>query len=191
MIIGFDFDRVFINYPPFVPDVLIDILYKGTSYFRKRNGKTELTYRFPGTIEQQLRIFSHAPLFRHPIEKNIEALKQIRKKGKCKTYLVSSRFGFLKKRTETLFAKENLSQYFDGVYFNYNNLQPHQFKEQTIRRLKIDTYIDDDLDLAQYLSQRLPSLRIFWVHGGKRGIREVPKGIIPIKDLSEFIGKYM
>lgn len=191
MIIGFDFDRVFINYPPFVPGSLIDLLYKGRSFFRKMNGKSNLSYRFPGPIEQQLRIFSHSPFFRHPIEKNITALQHILEKEKCKTYLVSSRFGFLKGRTEALFAKENLSQYFTGVYFNYNNLQPHKFKEQTIRRLKIDTYIDDDLDLAIYLSQRLPSLKIFWIHGGKRGNREVPEKVIPIADLSEFIRKYM
>lgn len=191
MIIGFDFDRVFVNYPPFVPDFLIDILYKGGSYFRKINGKNNLSYRFPGKIEQQLRIFSHAPVLRHPIEKNIRALKKINKRDKCKTYLVSSRFGFLRERTENLFAKENLSQYFNGVYFNYNNLQPHKFKEQTIRRLKIDTYIDDDLDLAIYLSKRLPSLRIFWIHGGKKISRDIPHGITPIVDLAEFIDKYI
>ncbi len=191
MVIGFDFDKVFINYPPFVPGFLIELLYRGNSYFRKQNDKEELTYRFPGTIEQKLRILSHAPIFRHPIDKNIKALKRICRQKNCKTYLVSSRFGFLKKRTEELLAKEKLDQYFTNAYFNYNNLQPHKFKEQTIRKLKIDTYIDDDLDLAIYLSKKIPSLRLFWIHNGKIPKREVPQGIIPIKDLSDFINNYL
>jgi len=191
MIIGFDFDRVFINYPPFVPGFLIDFLYKGKSYLRRKNGKTELTYRFPGMMEQQLRIFSHAPVFRHPIEKNVKALKEICKQKNCKTYLVSSRFGFLKQRTETLLVKEKLTQYFTGVHFNYDNKQPHKFKEETIKKLKIDTYIDDDLDLATYLLKRMPTLRLFWIHNGRAVKRDIPNGITPISDLSEFIEKYL
>lgn len=191
MIIGFDFDKVFINYPPFVPGSLIDFLYKGRSHFRRKNGKDKLTYRFPGFIEQKLRTFSHAPVFRHPITKNIDALKKIVKKKKYKTYLVSSRFGFLRKRTEDLLEEKRLSQYFTGVHFNYNNMQPHEFKEQTIRKLKIDTYIDDDLELATYLSEKIPHLKVFWINGGKHKKNKVPKKIIAISDIDEFLEKYL
>lgn len=191
MKIGFDFDRVFISYPPLIPNFLIDVFYKGSSYFKKENKKSELSYRFPGKMEQQIRVLSHAPFLRQPIEKNVAALKKICKQKNCNTYLVSSRFGFLKKRTDNLLAKEKLLQYFDGVYFNYENLQPHKFKEEVIKRLHIDTYIDDDLDLAIYLSEHIPSLKVFWLCSKKQINQKAPKAITVISDLDEFIEKYM
>ena len=89
--IGFDFDKVFVDYPPFVPTTIIDLLYK------KKNG--HLTYRYPGSFEKQIRILSHHHLLRSPIKINIKALAQIAKNEDVETYVISSRFSFLKKRT--------------------------------------------------------------------------------------------
>jgi hypothetical protein len=177
MVIGFDFDKVFIDFPPFIPYSFIDYLYKGSP--------NTLHYRFPGKLEQKIRIFSHYPPFRHPLRNNINALKNIVNEKKYTTYLVSSRFGFLKKRTEAILNKYKLNQYFDGIFFNYEDRQPHVFKEETIRRLKIDTYIDDDIDLALYLAKKIPSLRIFWVRDGREKVGPLPANIIAIKDLSD------
>lgn len=187
MVIGFDFDKVFIDYPPLVPYSFVDFLYKGTSVFKKGSEKSaSLHYRFPGSIEQRIRIFTHFPLFRKPIKRNINALKIIASPHTTKTYLVSSRFGFLRKRTEVLLDKYKLRKYFDGIYFNYKNQQPHLFKEQTIRSLKIDTYIDDDLDLSLYLSKKIPSLTIYWIRNTKDKRIELPENVIPIQDLHDF-----
>lgn len=186
MIIGFDFDKVFINYPPFVPYFLIDFLYKGTSVFRKNvSEKSMLHYRIPGKLEQRVRVISHHPSLRAPIKTNLEALKEISASKRTKTYLVSSRFSFLRKRTDAILKKYSLNTLFDGIYFNYNNEQPHEFKEKTIKKLRIDTYIDDDVQLALYLSKRIPSLRIFWVSDGRSKIEKMPKNIITIRSLSE------
>ena len=96
MVIGFDFDKVFINYPPFLPYNFVEFLYKGSTIFRKNRAKNvNLHYRFPGILEQKLRALSHYPFFRKPIKENIEALKKISTQKKGKTYLVSSRFSFL------------------------------------------------------------------------------------------------
>lgn len=191
MVIGFDFDKVFINYPPFIPYFLIDFLYKGFSVFKKNpSKKSSLHYRFPGYFEQQIRILSHYPLLRNPIRENVEVLKEISKRGKIKTYLVSSRFSFLKKRTEHILKKYDLNKYFDGVYFNFDNKQPHIFKEETIKKLKIDTYIDDDLQLSLYLSKNVPGLKIFWVKDGRAVDLVLPKNVIPIKDLVD-LKKYL
>lgn len=186
MIIGFDFDKVFINYPPFIPYFLIDFLYKGESVFKKNpSKKSSLHYRIPGRVEQKIRILSHHPIFRTPIKENVDALKEISGKDKVTTYLVSSRFSFLKKRTDGILKKYSLDKYFDGVHFNYDNKQPHIFKEETIKKLKIDTYIDDDLQLSLFLSKSLPHLKIFWVKNGNAADVELPKNVIPIKNLKE------
>lgn len=186
MIIGFDFDKVFIDYPPFIPYSIIDYLYKGSLVLRKNGTKNViLHYRFPGSFEQKVRILSHYPIFRRPLKNNISALKKITESKEDKTYLVSSRFGFLKKRTDVILQKYNLNKYFDGIYFNYSNMQPHIFKEKTIRNLKIEIYIDDDIDLALYLAKKIPNLRIFWVRDGRERIGPLPTNVIPIKNLYE------
>lgn len=188
---GFDFDKVFIDYPPFIPYVLIDFLYKGSAVFKnKSEKKIALHYRFPGVIEQKVRILSHFPIFRQPIQKNIETLKTISSNKKNKTYLVSSRYGFLRERTDILINKYKLKKYFKEIHFNYENQQPHIFKEATIRSLKIDTYIDDDLDLSLYLSKKLPKLKIFWICIGQGLNTKLPKNIIAINDLGE-LKKYL
>lgn len=191
MIIGFDFDKVFIDYPPFIPYSIVDFLYKGSSVFIKnKTGGIALHYRFPGFFEQKIRILSHYSLFRPAIQKNIDVLRKISSKKSGKTYLVSSRFSFLKKRTDAILQKYNLNSYFDGIYFNYENQQPHLFKEETIRKLKIDTYIDDDLDLSLYLSKKFPKLKIYWVTDGRNKEVELPENISAIKNLEE-LKKYL
>src|SRR3989344_7477005 len=89
--IGIDFDRIFVNYPPFVPGPIIERFYK------KRNHK--LSYRIPGKAEQKLRILLHTPLLRQPIKNNIDELEKIHNEEDCDTYLISSRFSFLKGKT--------------------------------------------------------------------------------------------
>ena len=54
MNIGFDFDKVFIDYPPFLPGKLFDKLYK-----KKDNGT--LLFRIPEYPEQILRKALHLP----------------------------------------------------------------------------------------------------------------------------------
>lgn len=191
MTIGFDFDKVFIDYPPFIPYVLVDYLYKGSLVFRKNRTKNVvLHYRFPGPFEQKVRILSHYPLFRHVIKKNIESLKRISANKSYKTYLVSSRFGFLKARTTTILKQNKLENYFDGIYFNFENKQPHLFKEETIKKLKIDAYIDDDLDLALYLSKKIPHLKIYWLKDGRKREGPLPTNITAISTLKE-LEKYI
>jgi len=189
MIIGFDFDKVFIDYPPLLPYGLIDFLYKGTVVFKKGKAKNDkLHYRFPGVVEQKIRIISHYSIFRNPIKENIGVLRKISGRGGNKTYLVSSRFSFLKTKTEEILKKYDLNKYFDGIYFNFEDKQPHLFKEQTIKNLKIDTYIDDDLDLSLYLAQKMPNLTIYWVRDGRKKEGNLPKNVIAIKDLKELYG---
>lgn len=190
MNIGFDFDKVLINYPPFIPYKLIDFLYKGRFVFEKDVKEKDLKYRFPGILEQKIRVISHYPMLRRPISKNIDVLKQISKNKKNNTYLISSRYKFLEKRTSLLVKKAQLYKYFNDIYFNYNNIQPHIFKENTIRKLKIDIYIDDDLDLALYLAKRNPKLTLYWIKDREINAK-LPKNITPIKDLSELQNKYL
>jgi hypothetical protein len=178
--IGFDFDKVFVHYPPLIPDSLIDWLYK-------KKSKT-LKYRMPGTIEQKIRILSHSPLFRHPITKNISALKELSKK-KYPLFLISGRLGFLDKKTTQWMKKYKLEKYFNETHFNFENDQSHHFKNRLIQSLNITHYIDDDLDLLLYLAKHNPSVSFYWLATSRISKRYIPfeniQKIQAISDISD------
>ena len=101
MRIGFDLDKIFVDYPPIIPDKIVDRLYK-----KKTDGK--LLYRIPSKPEQIIRRLSHLSFLRPPITENISYLKRIPKK-EHKLYLISSRYDFLKQPTEKLMKKHNFN----------------------------------------------------------------------------------
>jgi hypothetical protein len=153
MKIGFDLDKVFINHPPFLPSGFIDFLYKGHT-------SSVQHYRIPASWwEILLRKTSHMKIMRPPIKRNIEAVKQLHADGKHELYLISSRFGFLEKQTLEILKDYGLKDLFISIHLNINNLQPHEFKEKVIRETKLDLFVDDDLDLLQYVSQKIPMLK--------------------------------
>lgn len=181
MKIGFDLDKVFVDYPPFVPDRLIDKLYK-----KKANGI--LLYRIPTRPEQFVRQLSHYPLLRPPIQKNVAFLKSISKKNN-QLYLISSRFGFLEKQTKRLVERLGLSDVFDGMYFNFENKQPHLFKNDILKKLQLDMYVDDDYHLLKYVAKDNKKTKFFWLTPQQHNL-VLPKSMTPITELSAIMPSY-
>lgn len=175
MNIGFDLDKVFIDFPPFIPAVVIDKLYK-----KKSNGI--LLYRIPKKPEQVIRTLSHHPLLRPPIKDNLAFLKQIARKND-KIYLISSRFSFLKQRTNHIIQQHNFDDLFDGMYFNFEDKQPHEFKNDIVRKLQIDILVDDDLPLLRYIEKHNPKIKLFWLN--KNTQAKISKQIYAITNLSQ------
>lgn len=178
MNIGFDLDNIFISTPPFIPKKIIDRLYK-----KKDNGV--LLYRIPTTPEQIFRHTTHIPLFRPAIKSNLQFLKTIDKESN-KLYLISSRFKFLEKRTEKLVKKFGLHEIFDEMFFNYENLQPHIFKENVIGKLNLDAFIDDDLSLIKHVATNNSKTRFFWLNSDKMN-RALSDNIFAITKLEEIL----
>lgn len=176
--IGFDFDKVLVNYPPLIPDQLINWIYK-------KRSKT-LKYRFPGTFEQKIRIVSHYPFFRHPVTENINTVK-ILHKNNIPVFLISGRFGFLKHRTDVWLKKHALHKYFKEIHFNFNNEQPHIFKDRIIKSLGITHFVDDDLDLLLYLAKHNPTVSFYWFNPSKITKRYVPfENIHTVSKVTDF-----
>ena len=178
MNIGFDLDKIFINTPPVVPIEIIEWLYK-----EKTNH--ELKYRIPSRPEQILRIFSHYPPFRQPIAENMNFLKKLASANKDKYYLISSRFGFLKTRTDNLIKKYHFDKIFNAMYFNYDNKQPHEFKNEIIKKLDLDMFVDDDLQLLEYLTDKNPKTKFFWLN--EKVNKSLKKNLFAIKHLYEML----
>jgi len=152
--IAFDLDGVIIDKPPFVPKKLLEWLFKGGD-----GGK--LFYRFPQSkLEQKIRKFSHFYLFRPPIGINIEFIKKLAAKGEYELYIVSGRYSFLAKETESWLKKKGINKLFKKVFLNLDDEQPHLFKEKKLREIEPDIFIDDDDLIADYLAEKLPKTRI-------------------------------
>lgn len=177
MKIGFDFDKIFIDYPPFLPARLFDKFYK-----KRDNGI--LLYRIPGKGEQFLRKLLHLPFMRPLIKENFSVLKKITKK-KNKLYLISSRYKFLEPETNKLIKKYQLDKIFDKMYFNYHNEQPHKFKDRVLQELQLDQYFDDDLSLITHVMKKNNKTKFFWVnHTGQTKAHN--KKITEIQKLKDF-----
>ena len=155
MKIGFDLDKVFINTPPLVPNAVINKFYK-----KRDNGI--LLYRIPSRPEQLFRKAIHMPILRQPMKDNLAFLKELSKDKKHQLYLISSRFNFLKSETTSLVKKYQLDNIFDKIYFNYDNKQPHEFKNEILQKLNLDIFVDDDLSLVKYVAKDNPRTKFFW-----------------------------
>lgn len=178
MNIGFDLDKVLIDYPPLMPPGLIDKLYK-----KRDNGV--LIYRIPKLPEQIIRKASHAPILRRAIKENLNFLKNISKEEN-KLYLISSRFKFLEKRTEKLIKQYGLDKIFDEMYFNFENEQPHIFKERIIKKLNLDIYVDDDLSLIRHVSVGSLKTKFFWLNQDQEN-KPLTENIFAISNLSKIL----
>lgn len=178
MRIGFDLDKVFIDSPPFIPSRWIEKAYK-----KRDNGI--LLYRIPSYPEQLFRKSLHHPAFRQPIKKNLEILKTLSKEHN-QLYLISSRYKFLEEITNQLIKKHGLDTLFDGLYFNYGNEQPHHFKNDVLKNLKLDVYVDDDLSLLKHIAKDNKKTKFYWLNRGREN-QHIPQNIIGINTLGEIL----
>ncbi len=177
MNIGFDFDKVFIDYPPIIPDYFFDKFYK-----KKSNGT--LLYRIPSKPEQFLRKLTHLPYLRPVIRRNLVFLQSIPRESHS-LYLISSRFGFLQQLTERIVKQHGFDKIFDGLYFNYENKQPHLFKSEVIRGLHLDIYVDDDLALLKYVARHNKKTKFYWLNPKRKGVLSF--NITGITDLADIL----
>jgi len=154
-------------------------------YKKKDNGV--LLYRIPSYPEQVFRKATHLPFLRPAIKENLAFLKNISKKEN-KLYLISSRFKFLEETTQKLIKKYELDKIFDTLYFNYENKQPHIFKNDIIKNLNLDLYVDDDLSLISYVAKHNPQTKFFWLTP-RQGTKKLPHNIFAVSQLSEILGQ--
>ncbi|MBL7078459.1 hypothetical protein ISS42_02280 [Candidatus Shapirobacteria bacterium] len=146
--IGVDLDGVVVNKPPIVPKKLIEWLIRSHTNHEKK-------YRFPKTnLERWIRIQSHHYKLRPPLSKNLQAIKNLEKLKSFEVFFISSRYRFLANQTRQWF--KNYFPQFDykKVFINLENQQPHLFKEEMIRKLKIDYFLEDDQRTISYLRKR-------------------------------------
>lgn len=79
-----------------------------------------------------------------------------------------------------------LDQIFDAMYFNFDNKQPHIFKNEILHQLNLNIYVDDDLHLLKYVAKTNKKTAFFWLHPTLSGVH-LPKEITQIVELSDIL----
>ncbi|MCL5090491.1 MAG: hypothetical protein M1514_00600 [Patescibacteria group bacterium] len=153
--IAFDLDGVVIDKPPLVPKQLIEFFFRGC------HPKKELHYRFPQLkLEQVVRKISHFYLFRPEIKGNIKFIKGLGQNN-YELFIVSGRYSFLQKETENWLKKREMRNVFKEIFLNFNNEQPHLYKEKILIKLQPDIFVDDDPEIAGYLADKLSKTKVY------------------------------
>lgn len=154
--IGVDFDGV-VAYNPFriirAPIALV-----------KRNvfGIKKLKFFVPQTpLERFIWTVVHESSFFPAI--GVERLKELSKRDDVELHLITARFAFLEQNLFTWLTRHALKDIFTGIHINHENRQPHVHKEDLVNSLKLDYFIEDNLDIVTHLVSRTPT-RVLWIY---------------------------
>lgn len=84
------------------------------------------------------------------------------KKNDIRFYLVTSRFKFLEKLTKNWLKKYRLNSSFYRVLINTDDIDPLFFKAKAIKDYGLDFFVDDDLEVIDYLKNKTAA-KLYWV----------------------------
>ena len=158
-LIAIDLDGIFVGKPPIISADLVNYLYRKTK-------EEKLVYKLPNSrFQKTIRQLSHSKHLRPVIENNVEWLKQKLKSEKFQIVILSGRYSFLEEITKKLLNRNSLPIDKDFLKVNLNDQQPHLFKEQMIRKMKVKYMIDDDIYMLEYLALKIPETVFIWYAG--------------------------
>lgn len=153
--IGFDFDGVIMYNPA-------RAIRRPMSFFKKHflpARKSHFLYP-KGRIAQWINHLLHKSSFKP--SQGYKDVVELSKNGSITPFIITARWSFLKKDFHTWIDSLHASRYFQGYFINENNDQPHIFKEKMIKSLKLDVFIEDNLDIVDYLREKTDA-EILWI----------------------------
>ncbi|MDP3982896.1 MAG: hypothetical protein Q8Q65_02360, partial [bacterium] len=127
--VGFDFDGVLYYNPARIVRLPIKLLKE--HFLPKR----QLKFWKPQTAwQKELWLLAHkTSLFPAAGYKH---LLQLLEEKQFHGYIITGRYGYLKPEFEQRLNKCDPHNLFQGYYLNEKSMQPHKFKEQTIKKLE-------------------------------------------------------
>lgn len=154
--VGIDFDGVIAYNPLRIMRPIIVAI--------KRNifGVKKLKFIYPTASWQQFmwKVLHESSVFP---AKGIPLLKQLARENIIEAHLVTGRYSFLDDNLMKWLIKHDLKTIFKSININKLDEQPHLFKEQTIKKLHLDAFIEDNWDIAHYLSKN-KKLKVYWIY---------------------------
>lgn len=95
--------------------------------------------------------------------RGVKQLKEDVENGRIEVHLVTGRFGFMNKSLYEWLDKYQLRTVFKSISVNEEGEQPHLFKERVIKKLKLDWYVEDNLDIVLYLKDKVQT-QVAWIY---------------------------
>lgn len=155
--VGFDLDGVLLYNPARIIRPIVKLLKHKRIIKRK-----ELDFYIPKTKLQKFfwSIFHKSSLFLAPGYKD---LKQLVNEGKIEAFLITGRFAHLKGDYESWLKKLDANHVFIKSFYNQHDKQPHKYKYQITKKLKLDIFVEDNYDIVSYIYEKNPKLKVFWI----------------------------
>ncbi len=164
--VGLDFDGV-VAYNPFrIIRSLVSFLKKDVL------GKRQLKFWYPKYKWQQIFwIIAHeSSVFP---AKGADLLEKLVKGGQIEAHLITARYSFLDDHLFNWLKKYKLTHLFKTTTLNKHNEQPHIFKEKIIKKLDLDFFVEDNLDIVKYLHGQSKT-KIYWIYNILDHFQEYP-----------------
>ena len=158
--LGLDFDGV-LAYNPF------RLARYPIAYFKQHIlGIKRLSFFYPkNSWQKYLWILVHeSSVFP---AKGAAILRHLVERKKVEAHLITARFNFLDNHLYRWLEKYQMRDLFKSININKKDQQPHIFKSEMLERLKLDFYIEDNLDIVKYLNSKSRSLgktEIYWIY---------------------------
>lgn len=182
--VGLDLDGVILYNPTrFVRPII-------TTFKRKILKKKETKFRvFKKPWEQFIWTLLHKTSIY--VAPGFEDFKKLAKAKKIKAYIITSRYEFLKHDFQEWLKEIHASEYFEACYYNENNLQPHIYKENKLKELKLDYFVDDNFDIVKHLNETEEkngiSTKILWIYNFLDRTTEYPYKFPVLKKAIDYI----
>ncbi len=102
--------------------------------------------------------------------RGLDDLGKLVQEGKVEAHLITGRYASLSKDFESWMKAINSNHIFASQSHNIKNEQPHIFKQNMIKKLGLDIFVEDNWDIVRELTQATGSklqatgkTRIFWI----------------------------
>ncbi len=151
-------------------------------------GQEKESFYFPrSNFEKFLWRLIHLTSFK--INRGYDDLKKLSKNKGIRLYLVTGRYGFLEDDYEKWLKKINANKVFEKCYINKKNTQPNEFKEEIIKKLKLDIYVEDNWDIIEKLNHHTGA-EILWITNLVDRVIPYKNKFNDLKEVSLFLKKF-
>ena len=93
----------------------------------------------------------------------VATLREMARDPRYEFHLITARFGFLKNNLEGWLDRYRVRELFKSINVNEGNEQPHEYKLRIIKKLNLDYYVEDNLDIVMYVKDQVKT-KIFWIY---------------------------
>jgi spore coat polysaccharide biosynthesis predicted glycosyltransferase SpsG len=155
--VGFDLDGVLLYNPArvFRP---ITVALKELLPKKKNDA---IHFYYPKNFYEKLlwRVIHLSSLF---IAEGLSEINVLAKEKKIEAYIITSRYDCLKDDFERWLKKMDAHLIFVDSFHNAKDLQPHIFKEQKIKELGLDYFVEDNWDIVRHINKNTKT-KALWI----------------------------